>query len=174
MRAAVAATSPGKVSVSSAPARHSVGTATLAHSGSPSNACSACAWACMNARDAGLVGYASGAVGDPTLRAEDSLAGRTLYRLFFSARSAPVAIDGGSAFERAIGLAGSFDGVHFARAESAVLSGRADPAVRAPSAWSDGPLRTWLFVSGRCDSAGRNEGIRVAVAPGNRRYPRTP
>lgn len=127
-----------------------------------------------DARDAGLVGYASGAVGDPTLRAEDSLAGRTLYRLFFSARSAPVGIDGGSAFERAIGLAGSFDGVHFARAESAVLSGRADPAVRAPSAWSDGPLRTWLFVSGRCDSAGRNEGIRVAVAPGNRRYPRTP
>ena len=125
-------------------------------------------------RDAGTVGYASGAVGDPSLRAEESLAGRTLYRLFFSARSAPFALDGGSTFNRAIGIAGSFDGIHFPRAETAVLTNRTDPAVHAPSTWSDGPLRTWLFVSGRCDSGGRTEGIRVAVAPGNRRYPRTP
>lgn len=127
-----------------------------------------------DARDAGVVGYASGAVGDPSLRAEETLAGRAHYRLLFSARSASVALDGGSAFERAIGVAGSFDGVRFPRAEAAALTGRVDPSVRAPSAWSDGPLRTWLFVSGRCDSAGRSEGIRVAVAPGNRRYPRAP
>ncbi len=127
-----------------------------------------------DARDAGVVGYASGAVGDPSLRAEDSLAGRTLYRLFFSARSAPFALDGGSSFNRAVGLAGSFDGVHFTRSEAAALTNRVDPSVAAPSTWSDGSLRTWLFVNGRCDSGGRNEGIRVAVAPGNRRYPRTP
>lgn len=127
-----------------------------------------------DARDAGAVGYASGAVGDPSLRAEDSLAGRTLYRLFFSARSAPFALDGGSDFQRAVGLAGSFDAVHFTRSEAAALGGRVDPSVAAPSAWSDGSLRTWLFVNGRCDSNGRNQGIRVAVAPGNRRYPRTP
>lgn len=127
-----------------------------------------------DARDAGTVGYASGAVGDPSLRAEESLAGRTLYRLFFSARSAPLGLDGGAVFNRSVGIAGSFDGVHFPRAESAALTNRADPTVRAPTTWSDGPLRTWLFVAGRCDSAGRNEGIRVAVAPGNHRYPRAP
>ena len=127
-----------------------------------------------DARDAGSVGYASGAIGDPSLRAEESLAGRTLYRLLFSARSAPFGLDGGSTFNRTLGIAGSFDGIHFPRAEAAVLTSRTDPTVRAPSAWSDGPLRTWLFLSGRCDSAGATEGIRVAVAPGNRRYPRTP
>jgi hypothetical protein len=124
-----------------------------------------------DARDAGAVGYASGAVGDPSLRAEESVAGRTLFRLFFSARSAPFTFDGGVDFNRAVGIAGSFDGARFLRAETAVLTSRTDPAVGAPSAWSDGALRTWLFVSGRCDGAGRNVGIRVAVAPGNRRYP---
>lgn len=123
-----------------------------------------------DARDAGVVGYASGAVGDPSLRLEEATVGRRLYRLFFSARSAPVATDGGSTFSRAIGLASSFDGVHFPRAETPALTGRLDPSVRAPSTWADGPLRTWLFVTGRCDSAGRTEGIRVGVAPGNRRY----
>lgn len=127
-----------------------------------------------DARDAGTVGYASGAVGDPSLRSEATSVGRTLYRLYFSARSAPVAMDGGSAFTRAIGHAGSFDGVHFPRAEVAVLTNRVDPNVRAPSAWFDGPLRTWMFVTGRCDTAGRVEGVRVGVAPGNRRYERAP
>lgn len=92
----------------------------------------------------------------------------------FSARSAPFALDGGSDFQRAVGLAGSFDAVHFTRSEAAVLGSRLDLSVAAPSAWSHGSLRTWLFVNGRCDSNGRNQGIRVAVAPGNRRYPRTP
>jgi hypothetical protein len=124
-----------------------------------------------DARDAGVAGYASGAVGDPSLRAEETLAGRTLFRLFFSARSVPFPMDGGLTFNRAVGIAGSFDGTHFPRAEAAVLTNRVDPDVGAPSAWSDGALRTWLFLGGRCDSAGRNQGIRVAVAPGNRRYP---
>ncbi len=127
-----------------------------------------------DARDAGVVGFASGAVGDPSLRLEEVGVGRRLYRVFFSARSAPVAMDGGSVFTRAIGTAASFDGVHFPRAETPALTGRLDPLVRAPSTWSNGPLLTWLFVTGRCDSAGRTEGIRVGVAPGTRRYELTP
>ncbi len=127
-----------------------------------------------DAVDAGVVGYASGSVGDPSLRVEASVAGRELLRLYFSARSAPVAMDGGTTFLRSVGLAGSFDGVHFTRNATAVLPGALDPTVSSPTSWNDGALRTWLFVGGRCDLSGRSSGVRVAVAPANQRYDRAP
>ncbi len=120
-----------------------------------------------DAVDAGVVGFASGSVGDPSLTLESTAIGRSLWRLYATTRSAPVRSDAGVAPLLTLGVAGSFDGLRFSRDANPTLRARSDGTVTSPDVLADGARRTWLYAGGRCDSAGRVRGIVVAVAPGN-------
>jgi hypothetical protein len=118
--------------------------------------------------DAG-VGFESGAVDDPSLTVETTATGRTIWRMYYTARSVPQAMDGGVAPSVAVTLAASFDGLSFTRFGAPVVTSRTDPTLAAPSALAVDARRTLLFLSGRCDTAGRVRGVRAAIAPGAER-----
>lgn len=118
--------------------------------------------------DAG-VGFESGAVDDPSLTVEATATGRSIWRLYYTARSVPQAMDGGVAPSVAVTMAASFDGVSFTRFGAAVVTSRTDPTLAAPSALAVDARRTLLYLSGRCDTAGRVRGVRAAIAPGAER-----
>lgn len=120
------------------------------------------------AGDAG-VGFESGALDDPSLHLEDTVAGRAIWRLYYTARSVPQAMDGGLAPGVAVTLAASFDGLRFERLGAPVVTSRFDPTLAAPSALAVDARRTMLYLSGRCDAAGRSRGVRGALAPGSER-----
>ncbi len=115
--------------------------------------------------DAGTAGYRSGAVGDPALTVETTASGRTLWRLYFTARTVPLPVDGGSRAEVTIGVAGSFDGRAFEAASIPALATRVDPTASAPGVVADGPTRTILYAGGNCSGATQRRGIRVALSP---------
>lgn len=125
-----------------------------------------------DAVDAGVVGFASGSVGDPSLTLETTAIGRSLWRLYATTRSAPVRTDAGVEPLITLGVAGSFDGVSFSRDANPALRARGDGTVSAPDVIADGPRRSFLYAGGRCDTAGRVRGVVVAVAPGNTALPR--
>jgi hypothetical protein len=118
--------------------------------------------------DAG-VGFESGALDDPSLHLETTALGRPLWRLYYTARSVPQAMDGGVAPSTAVTLAASFDGVTFTRLGVPVITSRTDPTLAAPSVLVLDDRRTMLYTSGRCDLAGRMRGVRAAIAPSDER-----
>ncbi|MEZ4407093.1 MAG: hypothetical protein R3A52_11525 [Polyangiales bacterium] len=124
-----------------------------------------------DAVDAGVVGFASGSIGDPSLTLETTAIGRSLWRLYVTTRSAPVRTDAGVEPLLTLGVAGSFDGVSFARDANPTLRARSDGTVSSPDVIADGPRRSFLYAGGRCDTAGRVRGVVVAVAPGNAALP---
>lgn len=118
--------------------------------------------------DAG-VGFESGAVDDPSLHVETTAVGRPIWRLYYTARSVPQAMDGGVRPSVAVTMAASFDGERFARFGAPVVTSRTDPTLAAPSALAVDARRTVLYLSGGCDLAGRARGVRAAIAPGSER-----
>ncbi len=111
----------------------------------------------------GVPSYLAGSVGDPELLVETTSSGRSLWRLFFTARGTPIAIDGGSRSEVVVGVAGSFDGRFFTPSVIPSLSSRVDATLSSPAVVTDGPLRAKLFVGGNCAFGVSRRGIRVAV-----------
>lgn len=122
-------------------------------------------------RDGGAPSFESGEVGDPELEREVTTTGRAIWRLYYSARSAEGAMDGGVMPEVVIGMAGSFDGVHFERLGAPVLRATGDRGVAAPSVLADGPRRTMMYVGSRCDLSRLRRGVRANVAPVTERLP---
>lgn len=117
-----------------------------------------------DAVDSGVVGFASGSLGDPSLVVETTAIGRELFHLYATARSAPVRSDAGVAPLISLSVAGSFDARHFIRSQTPALRARPDPTVSSPDVLADEPRRTWLYAGGRCDTLGHVRGITVAVA----------
>lgn len=116
--------------------------------------------------DGGAPGFESGSLDDPDLTLEAGALGRSLWRLFYTARSTPVAMDGGVAPTLAISMAASFDGLTFTRFGAPVFSTRNDPTIASPSMLADDARRTLLYVGGRCNLSRGRRGIRAAIAPG--------
>lgn len=117
--------------------------------------------------DGGAPGFESGSLDDPDLSVEQGALGRSLWRLYYTARSIPVPMDGGVAPTRAISMAASFDGVTFTRFGAPIFSSRADPTIAAPSMIADDGRRTLLYTGGRCNLSLGRRGIRAAIAPGS-------
>jgi len=115
--------------------------------------------------DGGVPGYRSGAVGDPFLTVETTSAGRALWRLYFTARTTPLPIDGGLRADVTVGVAGSFDGARFEAAAIPALASRIDLTASAPGVIADGPNRTILYAGGSCSGATQRRGLRVALSP---------
>jgi hypothetical protein len=115
--------------------------------------------------DGGAPGFESGSLDDPDLSLEHNALGRDLWRIYYTARSAPVAMDGGLAPALTISMAASFDGLTFTRFGTPVLSSRADPTIAAPSMLVDDSRRTLLYAGGRCTLSRGRRGIRAAIAP---------
>ncbi len=116
--------------------------------------------------DGGAPGFESGSLDDPDLSIESGALGRSLWRLYYTARSTPVAMDGGVAPTLAISMAASFDGLSFTRFGAPVFSTRNDPTIASPSMLADDARRTLLYVGGRCNLSRGRRGIRAAIAPG--------
>lgn len=122
-------------------------------------------------RDGGAPDFESGALDDPELTVEASAAGRSVWRLYYTARSVPTAMDGGVRPTVSVAMAASFDGTTFVRYGAPIVVSRTDPTLSAPAVLDEGPRRTMLYMGGRCDSAGRLRGVRGAIAPGTERLP---
>ena len=116
--------------------------------------------------DGGAPGFESGSVDDPELTVETTAIGRSLWRLYYTARSVPVAMDAGLAPTVAIAMAASFDGVAFTRFGAPVFATRADPTLAAPTVLADDARRTLLYVGGRCTLSRGRRGVRAGIAPG--------
>lgn len=117
--------------------------------------------------DGGAPEFESGSLDDPDLTVESTALGRSLWRLYYTARSAPFAMDGGVAPGLTISMAASFDGVNFTRFGAPVFSTRADPSIAAPSMVADDSRRSLLYTGGRCNLSRGRRGVRAAIAPGN-------
>ena len=100
--------------------------------------------------------------GAPEVTVERTATGRTIWRVYARQRAQRVG-DGGLVEELTVALAASWDGVRFTTAATPALSGRGEPAPDGPAVLFDGPLRSWMFVSGACGGSFR--GIRAAVFP---------
>ncbi len=116
--------------------------------------------------DGGAPGFESGALDDPDLFIESTAIGRAIWRVYYTARSAPVAMDGGVAPEVTVGMAASFDGRTFTRFGVPVFRSRTDPTYAAPSVLAVDERRTLLYVGARCAVSRGRRGVRVGIAPG--------
>ncbi|MBI5516542.1 MAG: hypothetical protein HY909_22345 [Deltaproteobacteria bacterium] len=116
-------------------------------------------------------GGAPEALQDPSLHAEVTPTGRTLWRVFFTVRDPTgPSLDGGAP-ARTIGLAASWDGVTFQRSPQPALSLRGDTDPAAPSMVAYDATRTLLYVGARCALSRLRRGVRCAVAPVPARLP---
>jgi hypothetical protein len=116
--------------------------------------------------DGGAPDFESGSVDDPELTVDTTAIGRAIWRLYYTARSAPVAMDAGLAPSVAIAMAASFDGLTFTRFGAPVFATRADPTIVAPAVLADDARRTLLYTGGRCTLSRGRRGVRAAIAPG--------
>jgi hypothetical protein len=117
--------------------------------------------------DAGssLVGFESGAVDDPELTVETITNGRTLWRLYYTARSAAVAMDGGLSSSVSVSMAASWDGVTFVRFGTPIYTSRGDTTVAAPSVLALDGRRTVMYTGALCELSRGRRGVKASVSP---------
>lgn len=115
--------------------------------------------------DAGAPDFRAGSVSDPAFTVEETSAGRTLWRLFFTARGRPTLVDGGLRSEVVVGVAGSFDGRRYTVSTSPAFSSRVDVSASAPSVILRNQRESIMFLGGNCGGFSQRRGLRVAVAP---------